>query len=299
MKRHRGRARHRRGKRKPSLAKKVKRLSRAVKKVKDLAEQGTGELLYRERFTYQLQLIATNEANYNSFNLCAIQAIERSLGAVKFYDPAAPATLVTTNVNTGTFQREYLFHNSYQMVIRNNFVVPVKLRMYIVVPKTQTSLTPEAAITAGYNDKGTGLLSSALMYFSDSDIFTQTWRIVKSKICILQGGSQINWSYHHPVFKYDPTVEDTFNENFYPQYGGASLLARIEGVIGHDNVTPTLVGSMAVAIDVQTTSVFRILYDAGVNLKNIVVNDSSATIAYNGATITQKPQAINQIFLVS
>lgn len=283
-------------KRKPSLKKKVERLQKSVKHVKDIAENGVGHKTYRERFSYQFKLASTNTAEYQTTNLCGHTSIVRALNTMFYFDPSDPGNLISANGSTGTYQREYLFDPSFVFMARNNTSIACKLRCYLLLPKTITMITPSNAVNDGLNDKGSGLLTSTLAYPTDSEVFNTSYRIVKSWIKEVQPGQEVVHRYKGKPFKYDPSVDDQYVAQYYPDWSGATVLWRLEGIVGHDDADTSEVGTMGASVDIMTWSTYLITYDAGINIKFIVVDDDTDIISYTASSIANRPIAAIQKF---
>lgn len=282
---------------KPSgLARDVKRLKKGLKRVAVLADQGTGHKTYRERFTTQVGSSGfSNTADYTSIGLLTKFGIERSLTTMSFFDPSNPAVFIIADGNSGSFQRQYEMTPSFKISMRNNYLVGVRLKWYLLLPKMQTTVDPVNAIDTGLSDKGISPVSNVLCFPTDSDIFNELWRIDRSGSRIVEGGQCIKLSYSTPTFLWDPAYDDVFNKTYYPQASGANLLVRLEGLVGHDPVIPLNLGSLPNGLDIQTTTTVQISYDAGMNISYIETSDNSEDPSVDGV-VSVKPQARNQDF---
>lgn len=281
---------------KKSLTKKVAILTKKVKDVKAIAESGIGYVTYRERYTWQSTTPTDiNLVFYNSYNLCSGAALERFLKKLYYYDIDLESSLVTANGNSGLYQRVFNMKTSFNWTVRNNYIVPVKVRLYLCLPKVITNLSPFTSISNSFTtqqDTGDGLINSPLMFPSDCIEFGETWNIKRSWIKQLMPGAELHGSYVHPPFNYDPSFDDAFDKDFYPMYCGASLLSRVEGVVQHSgDFTASGLGK----IDVQTNATCHITYDAGVSLHKLVVNDQS-DMELTTPVLTQKNIAVMQDF---
>ncbi len=282
--------RKRRGK---GLTARVKRLSKEVKKVRDIANAVIGHVIYRQRENVS-STVLENASIVSSINLCDINFIRNSLAALPFFDPATPGTLVEANGNTGTFQNDFLCKFSMSFTARNNYIVPVKVRLYLCLPKSNTGLSPSTAYANGLVDQGSALLGSALIYPTDSLQLGLLWKIIWSKRITLDPGHECGKRWGAKPFHYDPSFDDTEAKTFYVPYCGASMMWRIEGVVGHDTVTAEQ-GHLPAGIDMTWDRVMKVDYGAGIDLQRNIVVDNSDDFT-NLGVISNKPLAGNQSF---
>ncbi len=287
----------RRGRRGPSLVKKVKKLSTQMRNVQRIAKADIGTLTYRNREARDLQ-ISQGFNNVTSLSLFPISIIQSAISSLPYFDPTTPAVNIFADGNDGTYQRNFRMKPSSRVTCRNNYRVPVNVRMYLCLPKENTSVNAATAYTIGITDiiQSPSININNLVYPTDSVTLALLYRIIWSKQMVLQPGQQYTKSHGYPSFNYDPSFDDTEGSTFYPNYSGAQMLIRGEGVIGHDSVADEM-GTMQCAIDMQFDRVLKVTYGAGVQVKSLVVDDGG-DIFSNTGIICNKPSAINQAYQI-
>lgn len=259
-----------------TVRKKLTRLNKRVAKVSRQVNNSICVKVYRERISTAVIIAGNNEGVFDSIPLGHKELIERALVSLKFFDPMAPSVPTTADGNSGTFQRTFQFDSKFRAVVKNSSTVPVHVSLWWCLPKTQTSISPQVAWEEGLTDKNL-LFNVTMIYPSDSKIFRNTWRIVKSVQRIMQPGADTQMFYRGK-FNYDPSVEDVHGKTFYPQYSGLCLLVRLEGVVMHDSAIPTLVAAGRGAVDILTDTQHTVSYDGGYSSHTIEIFDQSDTV---------------------
>lgn len=239
----------------------------------------------RTRATTTLR-ISANQAGYSQHDPCGITDIEAACAALRYYDPSAPSSLVTAAGATGTYTRQIHFESVYsKLEVRNNYLVPVKLKVYCFVPKHDTNIPPSTYFSDGITDQeasGTGASSSPLLYPTDFDMVNDNWKSVKTTSMVLEPGRTKVCAYMRKAFDYDPSNADTHSLEYQAKYMAQVWYVRVEGIIGHDTTLgeyTTLPGG----VDLLSDRKWVITYDAGVNLNDISYsNGASATFTNAG-----------------
>lgn len=265
---------------------------RAIKDIKTRINLDTGTHVHRLRSCTQ-QLVGVNASVYRDIGINDATALETVLGNLKYYDPSNPGTLLNADGATGTFSKTFHFttiHNKF--TIRNNFISPVQVRMFYVVPKSDTSKLPSTAYTDGLGDVGTPSSTSTLVYLTDSPVFNKLWKIVKSQNVTLQGGQSKVMSYTMKDIKYDPAYNDAHTSSYKPIDGALRVILRLTGVVGH---TTTTVGHLAGGVDITYDTVWTVKYQAGADLYQITVNDGSGAVT-TASVFTDKPIGDNIVY---
>ncbi len=282
---------------KPSLVKKVKKLSTQMRNVQRIAKADIGTLTYRNRESRDLQ-ISQGFNNVTSLSLIPITIIQSAISSLPYFDPSSPGVNIFADGNTGTYQRNFRMKPSSRVTCRNNYRVPVNVRLYLCLPKENTSVNAATAYTIGITDiiQSPSININNLVYPTDSVTLGLLYRIIWSKQMVLQPGQQYTKSHGYPSFNYDPSFDDTEGSTFYPNYCGAQMLVRGEGVVGHDSVADEM-GTMQCAIDMQFDRVLKVTYGAGVQVQSLVVDDGG-DIFSNTGIISNKPAAINQAYQI-
>lgn len=274
------------------LRKQVAQLSRIAK-----ADQGT--LVYRQRTTLKVTCAVQGSVFLQGANLNSSANMEIVIAELRYYNPLAPATLITADGALGSFSKDFLFDKSHhRCVMRNNYQIPVHVRGYIFGVREDTNLTPVTVFISGLADVGNPSVTSSLVYPTDSRTLNEIWKILKSCNVILQPGQRKILSLTHPKFMYDPSITDTHALSFQRSFHGSNFSCRVEGVIGHDNAVTTEQGTLQGGVDIQIDSTWNILYPAGSDIKTIIVSDLGSTFT-NGGVVCNKPLADNQTFSIA
>ncbi len=286
-----GQKKSRRGKVK-SFPKKVKG---QIKELKRLAEADMGTHIYRKRTTGRV-LASESVVGNTDFSISTVTILEDALAGLKYYDPAAPGTLVTAAAATGTFQKDFYFPRIYaKLSARNNYQVPCNVKLYMCMPKRDTSISPKTAFTNGLTDVGGVSETSPLVYVTDSVEFQDLWKIVSTQSALLQPGDSLSISNSIKPFQYDPALVDNHNMTYQKKFGSMVVFVRIEGVLGHDSSVTTEQGTLQAGVDISTYLVAECRYPAGADIKQIVIADSADTFTNSGVA-SSKPLADNQSY---
>ncbi len=272
----------------------VKGLKKQVKQLSRLAKADQGTLIYRKRNPFDVQSLA-NQQTFVGVPLNSLIDIETVLAELRYYDPSNPAVLITADGAVGSFSKDFYFNKSYHHInIRNNYQVPVNVRLYIYKVKEDTALSPSTCYISGLVDIGGLADTSPLAYPSDSHILNEVWSVAKSSRFRLNPGNERSISYLCKKFTYDPSVGDTHSLEYQRSFDGSYFAIRIEGVSAHDPIADEQ-GISPAGVDVIINSTWEILYPAGGDIKFIVANDTSDAFS-NSALVTNKPIADNQTY---
>jgi len=266
------------------LAKKVQTLTREV-------NSSRAELLYHVRSTGRV-LSAVNQTTHLEILALGVTAYENAAAQQRYFDSAAPGTLVTADGSSGTYSRKCHFKSVYSAVeVRNNYQVPCKIVAYICAPKEDTSLSPTTCFTNGLADVGNPASTSPMVHFTDSPQLLSQWRLVKTIKKALAPGQTCNFSHATKDIFYDPSVVDSVTSTYQPKYKCFSIVLRVEGVYGHDTSADEQ-GQLAAGIDWAVHTKITCHYDAGADFTYIYISDSSDTFT-NGGVIASKPVSDN------
>lgn len=280
----------------------LKSVKESVNILKRSVEADQGTLIYRFRRCMTARSAVNSCLITQGKPLNNVSNIEAVLAQLRYYDIATPDTLVQADGTTGTYRKDFNFNKSFhKIVIRNNYQVPCRVRAVIYKVKEDTSLTPPSCIINGLADVGNPSITSPLIYATDSEQLNEIWKSDESWSGILQPGSRKVITYSNKKFTYDPSITDNHALTYQRSFDGCYFSIRVEGVIGHDAVEDEE-GTLQSGVDVQVDSSWEVLYPAGVNLKYIVVNDTSDSFTTGGATggvVSQKPVADNLSYLIS
>lgn len=272
-----------------AIAKKpvIKQIKNDIRELKRKSEVDKGRLTYRQRATGRV-LSSVNAQNYSSLSAFSTAFYEGVLAQLRYYDPAAPASLVTADGTTGTYMKDFQFEKSYlKLSLRNNYQSPCIVSVYMCRPKEDTDITPTQAFTQGLTDVGNPTNTSPLVYITDSPQFTDLWRIEKSAKRQLQPGETLDLSVNNKSFSYDPSLVDSHALLFQSRFQCMGIAIRVDGVLGHDTAVDEQ-GVLAAGVDWVLDRTAIVEYSAGADIEFIYVTDGSDTFT-NGGVVSQKP----------
>lgn len=290
------RKKYRGGKKRTSvrdLKKRVANISRTLK---------SDQARHTNRFRYAANLTASvAQVNNSAIMKFRTTEIETAMANLRYYDPSVPGTLVTANASTGTYNRQIHFESVYdKLTVRNNYQVPVLVRIWSCTPKADTSIAPDSFYSNGVTDQTIGpiAVTSPLLYPTDIDDVTNNWSFKVAKNILLQPGAQTSVHRFAGPFDYDPSNVDHHNLVFQKKYKAHTWMLRIEGVGAHDSSLAQY-GTSASGIDYIGERKCVITYDAGVNLTDFSEDDSTTASFTNAAMVANKPVSDNQSYSVA
>lgn len=277
---------------------KKKTLKAKVKSIQKHLSQEIAMHTHRNRECLNA-LVGDGLAAYSIYdNGGKIADIESSVAALRFYDTSTNA-LVVNNISTGTYNREITLSISRKITVRNNYQVPVQVRIYNCTPKRDTNIDPKSGFTQGLTDQMvTPALTSPLTYPTDSDEFNHQWTSKVAVNKMLQPGEQCTATHFTKDFSFDFSDVDNHALVYQRSYGGHAFLLRLVGALGHDSVAGEY-GNVTAGVDVEDLATYKIKYDAGQNLNDFTVSDNGATSFTNTPVVSNKPVSDNQSFSVS
>lgn len=285
----------------PSRRQKVRKgqyqaLKKKVGELSKFMEQEQAIHIHRQRNTSRV----TSSVNSITFAAYAeggsIAHLEAAMASLRYFDPGTNA-LVTAAPTTGTYHRDIIASVTNKILIRNNYQVPCKLRLYACRPKDDTSISATTAFSNGLTDQGNPSATSPLVFLTDSSQFNELWKIDQSKMVVLQPGQECIHSYHIKEFDYDFALGDSHSLSYQSKYNGFNYVIRLEGILGHDTAIDEQ-GTLQAAVDVQIDSTYKFRYDAGKDLEDYSVTDNSDTFT-NAGVVSNKPVSDNQQYSVA
>jgi len=270
-----------------TLAKQVKALSKEVK-----ASDGT--LIVHQRAGSYVE--TASGCAYGNGGSVTMAYLETVLGQLRFFDSATPNTLVQASGASATYQRDYLFKSIYgKQIARNNYKIPVRCTIYCCTPKKDTSIAPATAFTNGLTDIGNPSATSSLLHLTDSEEFSDLWKIHSSSSKILQPGTEMSLTYTAKDMLYAPSVFDSHALTYQNRFKNMQMLIRVEGCLGHDSVlTTTQFGLGPSRVDTLFHAKYEVCYDAGIDLKFIYLDDTSTSTFTNAFCIGNRQASANQ-----
>lgn len=268
---------------------KLKKLAKKVAVIARDVKSNIGIHIKRERNCGRM-ICSVTESEHAVFTATSIAILAQSLTNLKYFNPAAPATLITVDADLGAYHRDILFKSIYNTIVcKNNYQTDVVCTVYYCENKKDTDLDCLTAWTNGLADVGNPSSSSRLVYLTDSYEFKDLWKISKRKVKTLKPGMTLECSFGYKATEFDPALIDNHNLDFQKRFRGSQWVVRLEGTLGHDTVVTTERGSLQCGVDIETGFVHVIHYAAGVDLKTIEVEDNCSTTFTNEGVQGQRP----------
>lgn len=264
------------------------RLQKQLTSLQKKVANNEGHLIYKNRQSDRNVSTAINECNYLNVSAFDRTLIETVIANLRYFNPAVPATFTTVDFTSGTQYKSLQIKAYSKITLRNNYQVPVKVSLYLVIPRKDTSIASKTSIENGLTDIGlTNGQLDPLVYPSDSPHFNDLWKIVKKKQIILQPSQQCYMNNSKvPWFSYDPSYSDSHSLTYQSRWFAHQYLIRVEGVIGHDSAVATEYGVLQAGVDAMTDTIVQVRYSAGADIKYMITADDSAAAFTNGPQIT-------------
>ncbi len=256
-----------------------------------------------ERTYHSEKLISgVNLQGMASFDSSTTSTIATTVSTLRMFNPSAPATLITVDLDVGTYSQSILAKWAHSMELVNNYSTNVDIWVYSSFVKADTSINAFTAIGNGLADNpdpGTlasttyGVLPGDSEQFKDlySHKLVKRKRLVPGQSCYVAASS--------PYFEYDPATVDSHTSTYQRKFHGHAFVLVVRGTIGHDTVEALEVGAMAAGVDVIRKRTTTIKYDAGgVDLHSIAISTSSFSTPTTGFVQAMKPINDLQAFAV-
>ena len=146
-----------------------------------------GTFIWRQRNTGTIDTGGVNVQNCKTAAPMTGSVIEAAIDNMPTFDTAAPSTLKFVNFTTGDYSKEvYIAKFAAGLQLVNNYLIPVRCKIWLCKVKTDTSHSPCEAwdlgiadVTGGaHSNMTTAMLSSPF----DSDVFRDLYygRRIKS-----------------------------------------------------------------------------------------------------------------------
>lgn len=280
---------------KKSTFRRKKGVSKAVAELQRKVANNEGHLIYKNRQSDRNVSTAINQCNYINVSAFDRTLIETVIANLRYFNPALPGTFTTVDFTSGTQYKSVQIKAYSKISLRNNYQVPVKICLYLVKPRKDTSIASKTAVENGLDDIGlTNGELNPLVYPSDSPHFNDLWQIVSRKQLVLQPGQQCKMNNSAvPWFSYDPSYSDSHSLTYQSKWFAHQYLIRVEGVIGHDSAVATEYGVLQAGVDSVQDTIVQVRYPAGADIKYMITADDSAAAFTNGpqVTVLQNEQA--------
>ncbi len=244
---------------KRTLAQRVNALSRIV-------SLNIGTRHYR-RYGSATVACAVNAVNYLNCVGIDDSYIQAALTTLKVFNPAVEETLITVNFNAGTFQKEIEIARVFtNCVCKNNYDIPIRVDMFLCIPKVDTSTSPYTAVESGLTDVGNYAVTTPLLMPKDVPLFKDLYTVSRHIRKTLGPGQSCGMKYFGKSFMYDPSFVDVHGLTYVKAHRSHHFLIRVQGVVGHDTAVADEVGFAPAKVDVTTVRSMIIKYNAGTNI---------------------------------
>lgn len=284
-------------------ANKNKEQDKRISKLSKQVDQATGHLTYRTIAGTQ-SLAAANKQQVEYFGPNTTTILETVLGQCKYFDPSNPGTLLTASQASGTYSRISQFDSvSAKLTIRNNYQSTASVKVYLFVNKDDTSKGSTSAwsdsITNGDVAGSVDSIDDIGAYPTDLALLTDLYKVTKIKDVVLQPGQVARVSHTSKGFSYDSATVDSHALGYQRQYQSFQMCVVHHGLPAHDSVVADQCGLPATGMDIRSDYVYKVTYNAGINLRYAYVDSAGLSNATNGFVESQKPVSDNQAFSIA
>lgn len=277
-----------------ALKKKVCHIENQLKDLRRAEDASLGLMTYRNVINTSLR-VGDNVQKVASYAINRSQDYESVLANLKYYDPSDPANLVTASGVTGAYQKEFLVKNiNAKLEMRNNYQSDVCLTVYLCIPKSDSSISPDTAWTNGITtDAGNVLANTELnQYPTDYDVFRDLW--TAKRVCYkkLSPGQSATATTNISDVTFDPALYAQHSADYQRRWKSQRWLVVVTGTISHDSVSPNDVGLSSAGVDILISSTWKVQYDAGVNISYVYL-DTTYDTPGTGFVQSHQPVADN------
>ena len=267
-------------------ARDVALLKSAVKDLKSAENASLGKYTFRGKQSFRL-LAPVNGQVDTTYASMGTNDLEAAGTSLQYFDPANPGTLVTAAMATGDYSRKFLIKSmTARLTIRNNYKSDADVTVYLCRVRDDTSQTPSAAFANVTDNAITGDRNTLNMYPSDSELFNQLWKPKKLFDGVLAPGKQIECSNTEREYEYDPSTADTHTLAYQKEYKAFCMLVLLRGTIMHDE-TANQQGIGQAGIDIVEDKIYKIHYDAGINVERVNTSVSLDSFTNGGVQSNQ------------
>lgn len=281
---------------------KKKTVKSRVKAIERQLREEEGNLFYRKIASARQVIATASTQSSGHYSSNYTTSIEAALAQMRFYNPATPGTLTTSDLTSGTNSKAARVSAKGYILLANNYQVPVVATLYCIAPKTDHSINSTSAIDGGLADSSAGPLTSTSITVKPSDSlqFRDLWKVLKKKTVVLKPGKTLRMSYSTKEFMYDPSYVDSQTASYQPRNQSRSWLVMLKGVLGHDISDTTQQAFMVGGVDIVNYTQLHVRYNAGIKMTYFVEESSGLDTAFtNSGVVSEQPVADNIAYSVS
>lgn len=268
-----------------------------IKKMKCFINSRTAVHVHRVRRAEFTSSNVKEQARRSIETLGNLTSIEGALGNLRYFDPSSN-TMVPLSAVSGTYSRDLCIQISRKLVVKNNYHVPCHVQVWSCTPKDATGVDVETAFTGGLVDQGNPSNSSPLVYISDSHDLKNIWKINCLVDRFLQPGQSAVARANTKRFDYTIATNDVHTAAYQKKQGGHTFLLRVVGTLGHDSGGTGEEGIMEGGVDWLFDGVLTAEYDAGKDVHDYSIDDTSTSAFTNIGRASSKPIAGQQGYLI-
>lgn len=258
----------RKGKRRHTKSKKVLVSKKQVKKWNKASKDASIDLS-NYKYTYMRAGRYSCAPNQSTFEIAFgfdLTTLKGYMGHVPFYDAtsATPTAAVTKDPTAFTnFNQTLHLKVSSQMKWINNYGVPVSVSVYCFVPKDSVNDNPKTLFENGLgDDDGAPDKNNVFTYPSNSKQLSDQYETHSMKKVVLQPGEEVFLGFKKK-FTWNPSATVSDTDEYQKKLGGHAYCVRLQGVFGHNSVTPFHTAFSQAAIDVNGSACVKLRYDSG------------------------------------
>lgn len=240
----------------------------------------------QKRVNYYAPFLLTLNGNVNNNFYTAFNTgdITQFLNTMQIYEPAG-AAVVTNNLNTGTYQQEFLFRKIIcRLRMRNNYVTDVRVRAWLCQYKKDSNNDPITVWNTSQTDVSNAPITTRYSFPSDGDTMRDNFTLKKVLDRTLKAGDTAVISYNINDMCYDPSDFQAAGSTYMRKFKSAAWIVQIEGNLVHDVVAgvPTSTGTNIAGLDVERYVYMKCDYDGGFNRTYIENNIPAAPVMAGG-----------------
>lgn len=229
--------------------------------------------------------------------------IENCMDQTRFYDATTNA-FINNDVEGFSAMRSYFVSVYFLSVkIRNNYQVPVRVRVHYLrcTEDTNNGIAAIHAAEAADNVLNYSALTDPLI-----DVGTmapkmyQTWKPIKKvSSAVLQPGEEMICAINTKPFNYDPSIIDETGQTYNKSTKDCGIYFNVKGVVSHDSAAAEYTITAA-GVDYQVFKRVKLHYNSGgAAYRHIYISNTMNATVTNGLVVSSKPVADNLTYSVS
>lgn len=269
----------------------VKRMKASIKRLEKASCCDLSTARYYTNTTPVNNVSAIGETGYTQIDNFAIGEVEDMVSALRFFDPSAPATLVTANTTLGNYNRDISIKGMEStLVLSTELTFPVEVEVYCCHPKAPLMSSPYDSVTSGLTAQGCSVHTSPLVYPQMSDTFRENWRVSKVVKKTLLPGTVLEVTISDKKeFSFNTQSIISGGDHSQPRIHTSWFLIRYVGRLarGPLDIDPVTIYRSKIVSYVKRKAIIQ--YDAGgVKLNDLQVTDSFGS-TLSASSFTSNP----------